>query len=308
MYMKVNKTDFLEDIMGEALSKNGIPFTSQVSLYEKGKNFHHKYVLDFLVEVDGYKINIETDGGTHKKKEAQRYDLERDIWVKNNYHADMVLRFSAADIVHRIDVCINEIKQVLMVKTSQRYELVEIVPEPKRRIAFHNGYITNISSNKQMLDVDIYTSSSSGYGCGYGGIYFEMEAKEIKHKKQFEVSYKNVDSHICQALSILQPLKKLSDIYSYQLTFYIEHKWIIYSGNRELLVENTQTYSTADLWLKVMRMLDNHNYRFKLLEEPEATRLRKKAKDIRHRKSAERIIYNCKQVFLEEYLKKHLKG
>lgn len=92
----------IEKIMRLALEGEGISFEAQKPV--------KYYVLDFAIETDNIKLDIEVDGTHwHQKPERIKRDKNRD---KDLQKAGwVVLRFSDTEIKNNIDKCINEIKK-----------------------------------------------------------------------------------------------------------------------------------------------------------------------------------------------------
>ena len=107
----------IEHRMRKALEKAGIYAEPQYSLLTaNGKEFK----MDFAIV--HRKIDIECDG---IKFHTKLHQIERDRRRTKTLNAKgwKVLRFSSADIYHRIDFCISEIKKTI---EKRYYEITKL--------------------------------------------------------------------------------------------------------------------------------------------------------------------------------------
>jgi very-short-patch-repair endonuclease len=77
-----NITSYPEKFFEQVLDNNHIKYEREVKVI----NDHNCcYFLDFLIKVNGTKIDLEIDGAQHKKPERKKSDKIRDAYLSTNY-------------------------------------------------------------------------------------------------------------------------------------------------------------------------------------------------------------------------------
>ena len=72
-----NITSYAEKFWENVLNNNGINFIREDFSTKK-------YFLDFLIEKNGKKLDLEIDGKQHKREDRKRHDIERDAFLAQN--------------------------------------------------------------------------------------------------------------------------------------------------------------------------------------------------------------------------------
>lgn len=104
-----NMQSFPEKYWENVLIKNNIEFKNEVKV--------GKYFLDFLIEKNDIKIDLEIDGKQHKQIEISEKDLKRDLFLKENGY-----------VVYRVDwngVCSDKGKEKMTEKVNSFLNFIE---------------------------------------------------------------------------------------------------------------------------------------------------------------------------------------
>lgn len=76
-----NQQSYAEKFWIQVLNNNNIAFVHDRTVRV---NSNHRYYLDFYIEINGFKLDLEIDGKQHEYPERKQHDYTRDQFLKNN--------------------------------------------------------------------------------------------------------------------------------------------------------------------------------------------------------------------------------
>ena len=141
MAILLESSTYIEELLKEALVKEGLQFEEQYRVYTGGRFSETKYVGDFMLTNGSVRLIVECDGyNYHSSREQMVKAKERDEWLKLKGYD--VVHFSTNELKTNMPNVIYTIKSRLQMQASPPKDLT--MNTYSRRISTYNNTFNDV--------------------------------------------------------------------------------------------------------------------------------------------------------------------